>query len=222
MKLISIILAFSILFLASHANAVIIKSKDWSFKATNESWNSISTRYDKNGRLECTSKPCAREYWASSDELTKMFDFASINELISGVIVENSGDSFVNSIFLGSGPSLSVGLISNIWHGWLREEDPLNIDEALSAQVDGGCYQISSDGVDCSLSSSPTFSTHPKTFADEGASGNVAITGHWVYTKVNEPSAIALFILSLFVIGFGRIKLNARFLRFFSKPKIHL
>ncbi len=49
-----------------------------------------------------------------------------------------------------------------------------------------------------------------KTFADEGANGGVAITGHWVYTHVNAPSTITLFTLGLITMVLVRKLSNRR------------
>lgn len=118
MKLLFSIFALITLSCIPNASALIIDFKEWSFKATSETWYEISTRYDDKGRLICSTTDCRAEYWASSEDLSAMLAAATTEQLLKGT-------SSQFPIFLGeTRPSLCGGMFGNdcIWHGWLRDE----------------------------------------------------------------------------------------------------
>lgn len=189
------------LFFSSQANALIIDSKDWKFIDSYESWYDIANRYDADGGIKCSIVACPgtgvrRQIWASAAELSAMVAYANQYDLF------NVGNE--NGTFLGAEVSVCQTFTNCVWHGWLRDEDPNNITSASSAIIDGYC----TDHItyfECDVLLGVDFVIHPKSFADEFALGNgPAITGHFVYTEVNAPNAIALMLLGLFALVFAR------------------
>jgi hypothetical protein len=211
MKIILTTLTFFILLQTSQVNAgLIVGFKNWSFSQSFQSWNTLSTRYDVNGRANCSSPSCRLTYWASSDELDEMLMIAIRNELFDG------GPLFAD--FVGPPSLCESSSISCVWHGWLREESLLDPVLALSADIAGFC--IPGDSCQASFTrNGANLSYQPKTFADEGGSGGVAITGHWTYVKVNTPSVTSLVMLCLFAMVFVRKTTNGKLISTFLRYK---
>jgi len=200
-KFISTILALFVLLQASSASAVIIGFKDWSFIQTLENWNDLNTSYDSNG--VCIASGCGDTIWASSSELAEMLRTANLDSLVT--------DGLPLPKLLGQRPSICYDDDSYcVWTGWLRDEDPIDFDLALSFFVLVECDFLGRCGA-----AQSQFASFDKTFADEGASGGIAITGHWAYTHVNTPSTITLFALGLFTMLFVRKTSNLRLINTF-------
>ena len=205
MKFISTILALFVLLQASSASAVIIGFKDWSFIQTLENWNDLNTRYDSNGK--CIASGCGDTIWASSSELADMLAISNFSELLTNELPVPK--------LLGQNPSVCFTNAGTcIWHGWLRDEDPLDFELAMSFITEARCGHFRDLFSNCSVSGW-SFASLNKTFADEGGSGGVAITGHWAYTHVNTPSALTLYALGLFTMVFVRKTANIRLISTF-------
>lgn len=187
MKHIYILIFLIVLFPFQAKANFIVGDKSWSFTQTFSSWNELATQYKTNGQ----SINNRLHYWASAAELEQMLSMVNVLDLVSFDV-----DGY--PLLINERPSLCPDLspVSCVWHGWLRDEDLVDPELAISAVFVGGCTPDPELTYNCSVGGGALTSGLPKIFADEGGSGGPAITGHFTYMKVSTPNILLFFISS--------------------------